>query len=88
VTTRPTTTTVRTPHTGALADALTARDYGYQLIAPDRIQVQGVEPDDLGWIGASAGVVIYEMTTRNDHRGLGHMHTDNPDGSVPDPDDG
>ena len=41
-------TTVRTPHVEALADALDARDHTYTIVAPDVIEVRDVAPDDLG----------------------------------------
>jgi hypothetical protein len=63
----PTSTTVRTPHVDALAAALHARDHTYRVIAPDVIEVRDIAPDDLGWLAAAAGVVVYEMVThRND----------------------
>lgn len=62
----PRTTTVRTPHVEALAEALQARDHPYSIIAADVIVVRDLAPDDLGWLAASAGVVVYEMVTRHD----------------------
>lgn len=61
----PMSTTVRTPHVDALATALQARDHAYTVIAPDVIEVRDLAPDDLGWLAAAAGVVVYEMVTRN-----------------------
>ena len=58
-----TSTTVRTPHVDALAAALHARDHTYRLIAQDVIEVRDIAPDDLGWLAAAAGVVVYEMVT-------------------------
>jgi hypothetical protein len=59
-------TTVRTPHAEALVAALDARDHAYTVIAPDVIEVRDLAPDDLGWLAAAAGVVVYEMVTRRD----------------------
>jgi hypothetical protein len=56
-------TTVRTPHVAALATALEARDHLFEVVASDRIRVTGIAPDDLGWLAAAAGVVVYEMVT-------------------------
>jgi hypothetical protein len=56
-------TTVRTPHLAALVTALEARDIGFETISGDRLRVRGMAPDDLGWLAASAGVVVYEMVT-------------------------
>ena len=53
---------VRTPHVTTLSSALDARDHRYERIANDTLRVHGVPPDDLGWLAAQAGVVIYEMT--------------------------
>ena len=61
-----TSTTVRTPHVEALADALDARDHSYTIVAPDVIEVRDLAPDDLGWLAASVGVVVYAMVTRRD----------------------
>lgn len=61
-----TSTTVRTPHAEALAAALDARDHVYTVVAPDVIEVRDLAPDDLGWLAAAAGVVVYEMVTRRD----------------------
>jgi hypothetical protein len=61
-----TSTTVRTPHLDALATALHARDHSYRVIAPDVIEVRDVAADDLGWLAAAAGVVVYEMVTHHD----------------------
>ena len=62
-----TATTVRTPHVDVLAAALQARDHPFTVISEDVIEVRGVAPDDLGWLAAAAGVVVYEMvTTRPD----------------------
>jgi hypothetical protein len=61
-----TSTTVRTPHVDALAAALNARDHAFSVIAPDVIEVPDVAPDDLGWLAAAAGVVVYEMVTRRE----------------------
>ena len=52
---------VRTPHVTMLSSALAARDHRYERIASDTVRVHGVPPDDLGWLAAQAGVVIYEM---------------------------
>ena len=57
-------TTLRTPHATALVATLAARDLPYVLLAPDLVQVDDVAADDLGWIAAAAGVVVYEMVTR------------------------
>ena len=61
-----TSTTVRTPHVDALAAALDARDHSYTVVTPDVIEVRDVAPDDLGWLAAGAGVVVYEMVTRRE----------------------
>ena len=58
-----TATTVRTPHADVLVAALQTRDHTYTVLAPDLIEVRGVAPDDLGWLAAAAGVVVYEMVT-------------------------
>jgi hypothetical protein len=58
----PRRTRVRTPHLRALIDALTARDHRFEIVGPDVVVVESVAPDDLGWLVAGAGVVIYEMT--------------------------
>jgi hypothetical protein len=55
--------TVRTPHAPALANALAARDLDFEMLEPDVIRVHGMAPDDLGWLAAAAGVVVYEMVT-------------------------
>jgi hypothetical protein len=52
---------VRTPHLTTLADALTARDHVFEVVAADVLVVEAVAPDDLGWLVAAAGVVVYEM---------------------------
>ncbi len=57
----PTRTRVRTPHLAALAAALDARDHTYEVLGPDLVRVHDVAPDDLGWLAAGAGVVVYEM---------------------------
>jgi hypothetical protein len=57
-------TTVRTPHATALVAALAARDLPFDLVGPDLVQVHDIAADDLGWIAAGAGVVVYEMVTR------------------------
>ncbi len=55
--------TVRTPHAAALADALAARDLDFEMLGHDVICVRGMASDDLGWLAAAAGVVVYEMVT-------------------------
>jgi hypothetical protein len=47
----------------ALAAALEVRDQSFEVIAPDRVRVSDIAPDDLGWLAAAAGVVVYEMVT-------------------------
>jgi hypothetical protein len=59
-------TTVQTPHVAALAAALEMRDQSFEVLAPDRIGVRDIAPDDLGWLAAAAGVVVYEMVTMTD----------------------
>ena len=54
---------VRTPHVAALTAALAARDHAFEVLEPDLVHVSGLAADDLGWLAAGAGVVIYEMTT-------------------------
>ena len=54
-------TRVRTPHLAALTAALDARDHVYEVLAPDLVRVLDLAPDDLGWLAAGAGVVVYEM---------------------------
>ena len=54
-------TRVRTPHLAALTAALDARDHAYEVLGPDVVQVLDLAPDDLGWLAAGAGVVVYEM---------------------------
>ncbi len=54
-------TRVRTPHLDALTAALDARDHTYEVLAPDLVRVLDLAPDDLGWLAAGAGVVVYEM---------------------------
>ena len=46
-----------------LASALEARDLVFEVLAPDLIRVGGIAPDDLGWLAATVGVVVYEMVT-------------------------
>lgn len=58
-----TSTTVRTPHVDALVAALQARDLPHTVIAADVIEVRNIAADDLGWLAAAAGVVVYEMVT-------------------------
>ncbi|HEX7135885.1 MAG TPA: hypothetical protein VF228_25125 [Iamia sp.] len=53
---------VRTPHLTVLTAALDARDHTYEVLEPDLVRVHDLAPDDLGWLAASAGVVVYEMT--------------------------
>jgi hypothetical protein len=57
--------TVRTPHVSALLAALEARDHCCEVLGPDVVRVRGVAADDLGWILAGAGVVVYEMVVDN-----------------------
>jgi hypothetical protein len=57
---------VRTPHLTALTAALDDRDHAYEVLGPDLVRVLDVAPDDLGWLAASAGVVVYEMTPCTD----------------------
>ena len=57
----PTTIRVRTPHLSALTAALEARDHVFEVLEPDVLNVNGLAADDLGWLAAGAGVVIYEM---------------------------
>ena len=52
---------VRTPHLATLTDALAARDHAFEVLGPDVLVVEAVAPDDLGWLVAAAGVVVYEM---------------------------
>jgi hypothetical protein len=54
-------TTVRTPHLSALAAALEARDLAFELLSIDTLRVRDIAMDDLGWLAAAAGVVIYAM---------------------------
>ena len=54
-------TTVRTPHLSALATALEARDLSFELLSVDTLRVRDIAMDDLGWLAATAGVVIYAM---------------------------
>ena len=54
-------TTVRTPHLNALAAALDARDLSFELLSIDTLRVPDIAMDDLGWLAAAAGVVIYAM---------------------------
>jgi hypothetical protein len=56
-------TTIRTPHLSNLTAALDERDCRYEVVGSDRVRVHDVAPDDLGWLAASEGVVIYEMST-------------------------
>ena len=63
---RRTSTTVRTPHVDVLAAALDAVTTRTRVITSDVIEVRDVAPDDLGWLAAAAGVVVYEMVTRSD----------------------
>jgi hypothetical protein len=56
-------TTVKTPHVEALAAALEMRDQTFEVLGADRIRVGDIAPDDLGWLAAAAGVVVYEMVT-------------------------
>jgi hypothetical protein len=60
----PSWTTVRTPHLAALIVALEARDHIYETLAVDVLRVRDISPDDLGWLMAGAGVVVYELSTR------------------------
>ena len=53
---------VRTPHLKALVATLEARDHRFDVLAADLVRVHDVAADDLGWLVAGAGVVIYEMT--------------------------
>jgi hypothetical protein len=53
---------VRTPHLAALTAALDDRDHAYEVLAPDLLRVLDIARDDLGWLAASVGVVVYEMT--------------------------
>lgn len=54
-------TRVRTPHLAALTAALDARDHTYEVLEPDLVRVLDLASDDLGWLAAGAGVVVYEM---------------------------
>ena len=54
-------TAVRTPHLSALATALEARDLSFELLSIDTLRVRDIAMDDLGWLAAAAGVVIYAM---------------------------
>lgn len=56
-------TRVRTPHLTVLTTVLDARDHRYVVLAPDLVRVDDLAPDDLGWLAAGAGVVVYEMVT-------------------------
>lgn len=58
-----TSTTVRTPHLRALAAALEARGYPFEIMGTDVLRTHAVAADDLGWLAAGAGVVVYEMVT-------------------------
>jgi hypothetical protein len=52
---------VRTPHLTTLIEALEARDHAFEVLGPDVVRIEGLAPDDLGWLVAAAGVVVYEM---------------------------
>lgn len=53
--------TVRTPHADLLAETLGARDLTFRFTGPDTLVVIGMAADDLGWLAAGAGVVVYAM---------------------------
>ena len=38
-----------------------ARDLPFRFIGPDTLVVTGMAADDLGWLAAGAGVVVYAM---------------------------
>jgi ABC-2 type transport system ATP-binding protein len=52
---------VRTPHAGMLADALAAHGHAPVHLAPDLVRVHDITAEELGWLVADAGVVVYEM---------------------------
>jgi hypothetical protein len=56
-------TTLRTPHLVHLIAALEARQLTFHVIAPDTLRVDDIAPDDLGWLIAQNGIVVYAMTT-------------------------
>jgi hypothetical protein len=59
-------TTVCTPHLSTLAQALEARDHHFEILSNDALRVTGIATDDLGWLAAGAGVVIYAMGPSNE----------------------
>ncbi len=60
----PSWTTIRTPHLVALITALEARDHHFEVLTTEVLRVRDISADDLGWLAAAAGVVVYAMSTQ------------------------
>jgi ABC-2 type transport system ATP-binding protein len=55
-------TRVRTPSLALLIGALDTAGHRYEQLERDLLRVQGVAPDELGRLAATAGAVVYELT--------------------------
>ncbi len=54
---------IRTPKPAELEAALVARGAAAQVVAPDRIEVAGASPEQIGTLAAELGIPIFEAIT-------------------------